>query len=133
MFLTPLAWTPIPGEGPSGKGPWVGSGRSSEPAEGAERTGEKSGQKGTYRAGPRAMGRTATSAYRRKKNGGVRGARGRHQTEDHGSPAQPCDSSKRVALLIGSFSSALARKMRASLSSRLDNNKRQVPTFPDWL
>ena len=131
MFLTPLVWKPIPGEGPSGKGPCVGSGRSSEPAEGAERTGEKSGQKGTYRAGPRAMGRTATSAYRRKKNGGFRGARGRHQTEDHDSPAQPCDPSKRVALLIDSLSCALARKMRASPSSRLDN-KRQVPTFPDW-
>ena len=39
----PGGWTPIPGEGPSGKDPGVGSGRSSEPAGGAGQTGEKVG------------------------------------------------------------------------------------------
>ena len=35
----PFGWTPIPGEGPLGKGPGVGSGRSSGPAGGTGQTG----------------------------------------------------------------------------------------------
>ena len=63
---TAQGWTPIPGKGPLGKGPGVGSGRPSEPAGGTRRTGTSCGR--GCRAGPRtaqgARSCTAQRAYR---------------------------------------------------------------------
>ena len=39
------SWKPIPVEGPLGKGPGVGSGRSSEPARGTGQTGKRVGER----------------------------------------------------------------------------------------
>ena len=85
LKLSMLRWTPIPGEGPLGKGPGVGSGRSSEPAGGTGQTGKKGGRKGAYRGGPRTRGCTATrerlSQYR------LRGIAGRKKSES--TPGRP--------------------------------------------
>ena len=80
LKLSMLRWTPIPGEGPLGKGPGVGSGRSSEPAGGTGQTGKGVGERAPT-GGDHGQGgaQQRERDYHSTDCGVLRGARSRNQ------------------------------------------------------
>ena len=76
LIMLLYGWTPIPGEGPFGKGPGVGSWRSSEPAGGTGQT-EKGWAEGRLQGGGHRKwdAQQRGGGYHSTESGALRGAR----------------------------------------------------------